>query len=104
LITGAEQLIDEEILNLKNSPRFEVQIAREGQLVTESLSINTEDILMNYNEEGFTLVYPRFEIKNLSLKTSTDDLKIQITDVSGVLKSLEKYVDYSVLLRQDADV
>jgi hypothetical protein len=59
---------------------------------------------MNYNEEGFTLVYPRFEIKNLSLKTSTDDLKIQITDVSGVLKSLEKYVDYSVLLRQDADV
>ena len=105
LITGAEDMTEEELINLKNNPRFEVQIVNnDATIITKTLNINPEDIIMNYDEEDFLLVYPRIEIKSLSLKTSTDTFKLQMYDENSNLKTLEKYDDYSILIRQDSEI
>ena len=105
LITGAEAASEEEIGYFTNSPKFETQFVNDnGELEKKTLDINPDDILFDYTEVEYTLVYPRIEIKSTSLKTSEDTFKIQMMANSTNVQALEKYVDYSVLLRQDSDI
>ena len=57
-----------------------------------------EHIIKNYSTD-YTYVYPRLYVKDMSLKTSEDQLKLSI--VGTTIKNLQNYYDYNLLARDD---
>ena len=70
------------------------------RIINPIYSFESEDthIIKNYSTD-YTYVYPRLYIKDMSLKTSEDQLKLSI--VGTTIKNLQNYYDYNLLARDD---
>lgn len=88
-----EILADAEIENLKTSAFGTVEVKEDGEMeFTEIIALSENSFLDN--NENYSIVYPRIEVRSDKLKTTDDEIGLYQNDIQ-----LEKYVHYSLLQR-----
>lgn len=96
---------------LDNETETEIEVKDYNEIFSKQTVVNVldrdltiEDFIFNYEEDGYTFVYPRLYTSNLLLKTDSSSLTLNTLDENAVLNErgiLNEYEDYDVLIRDD---
>lgn len=85
--------------------RMENGVLLEGETLSafreNNIPISENDIILSFDDTKYKQVYPRLKIDSLALKTEESNIQVNIVSAENNNILLEKYTDYSILVRQE---
>ena len=101
LVTGAKNLADSEITNMRNTARLGILTSTYNATAKRIDTTITDEILVNNSwftlSENTPIIYPRIKVNSLLLKNIEDQLALKYDDTL-----IKQYEDYYVLTRDDS--